>query len=90
MKTINELQELWRVLFPKSTCPSDAQFAIWLLRFDEHTVRDGIARTAIKYEKLRGDMDDEFLLKYASAAMGRIKQEAAWQNITTKAVCRMP
>jgi hypothetical protein len=77
MKTIDELQELWRVLFPKSTSPSDAQFAIWLLRFDEHTVRDGLARTAIKYEKLSGDMNGEFLLKYASTAMGRINQGAA-------------
>jgi hypothetical protein len=73
--TIEKMQEFWHLLFPKSVVPGMEQFAIWLLRFSEYAVRQGIARTAIKYQRLNGDMSDEFLEKYASAAMARIMDE---------------
>lgn len=73
--TIEKMQDLWHVLFPNSAVPSAEQFAIWLLRFTEYAVRQGIARTAIKYDRLKGEMSDEFLRKYASAAMARLEQE---------------
>lgn len=73
--TVHQMQELWGVLFPNRTSPPESQFAIWLLRYDETVVRDAIARTAIKFEKLGGAMSDDYLSRFASATMGRLKQE---------------
>jgi len=73
--SIEQMQALWHVLFPKNAIPTKEQFAIWLLRFDEHTVRQAIARAAIKYDRLRGDMSDEFLQKYTSAQMSRLSED---------------
>jgi len=75
--TVQELQGFWRVMFPKHDCPPDSQFAVWLLRYDQRTVRESIARTAIKFEKLNGAMSYEHLLKFASATMGRLAMEVA-------------
>jgi hypothetical protein len=84
--TVNELQELWSVLFPNRNAPPESQFAIWLLRYEESIVRDAIARTAIKFEKLGGEMSDDYVSRFASATMGRLKQgitrEAVRQVVT--------
>jgi len=79
--TISQLQELWSVLFPNRNAPPESQFAIWLLRYDESIVRDAIARTAIKFEKLGGGMSDDYLSRFASATMGRLKQDATREAV---------
>jgi hypothetical protein len=77
--SIEEMLRLWKLLFPKSTMGVD-QFVIWTLRFNEYAIRQGIAKTAIKYQRLKGDMTDEFLEKYAGAAMTRITEEQKKQG----------
>jgi hypothetical protein len=73
--SIEQMQDLWHVLFPRNTVPSKEQFAIWLLRYSEYIVRQAIARAAIKFDRLNGEMTDEFLGKYTSTQMSRIMDE---------------
>jgi hypothetical protein len=70
---VRELQDLWKVLFPASITVPDCQWGIWLLRYGEATIRDGIARTAIKFQKLNGNMDAEYVGKYASSVMRQLQ-----------------
>jgi len=72
--TINELQELWEIMFENLTpAPSERQLAIWLTRYGNETVREGLAQTAIKFRKLNGQMNEEHILKFTSAVMSRLQ-----------------
>lgn len=73
--TISQLRELWPVLFGDTAIPSTQQFGLWLARFDEETVRDGLAQASVKFQKLEGNMSDEHLGRFASAVMRRIAED---------------
>jgi len=74
--TVAELQELWGIMFPGVPDPSLQQFGIWITRFGNDAVREGMAQTAIKFRKMKGDMTAEFVYRYASAAMRRESETA--------------
>jgi hypothetical protein len=71
--TVSELAELWGISFPSAPALSNQQWAIWLLRYDLRTVRQGIARLALKYAKTVPEMDIDYMMRYASAAMNTIQ-----------------
>lgn len=71
--TINELRELWSIMFGKTVpAPSEQQLAIWLTRYGSETVREGVAQAAIKFHKLNGQMSEEHISKFTSAVMNRL------------------
>ena len=72
--TISELQELWGIMFDHGVpTPSEQQLAIWLTRFGNETVREGLAQAAIKFRKVDGQMTEEHISKFTSAVMSRIQ-----------------
>ena len=71
--TIAELQELWGIMFGETPAPSEQQFAIWITRYGNETVREGLAQAAIEYQRLNGDMSAEHIAKFTSAVMSRIQ-----------------
>ena len=74
--TIEDIQGVWALLFGSTEALKDRQLAIWLMRYDSRLVRDAIAQTALKFEKLNGEMGSEYIAKYASACMNRLYTEA--------------
>lgn len=75
--TIEELKELWLMLFGEHEMPEDAQWALWLLMHDPGTVREGIVQLANKRLKLNGKMDALYMLKFACSVMNRLTREAS-------------
>lgn len=73
--TTTELTDAWILLFPRTELPSKEQWAVWLLLHDSATVKDGIAQLATKYQKLHGSMTRDYMIRFASAVMNRIKRE---------------
>lgn len=73
--TIHQLKELWMMLFSGSTPPEDSQWALWFLLHDPDTVREGIVQLAAKRRKLHEQMDAVYMIKFASAVMGRLTRE---------------
>jgi hypothetical protein len=69
-----ELREAWTALFPEP-CPDDGQWSLWLLLHDPDTVKQGIAQLAAKYRKVNGQMDRQYMVKFASSVMNRITKE---------------
>jgi len=74
VESISELKGFWAVLFPGAVPPEDSQWALWILRHDEATVRRGISELAAKYKKLGSEMDSVYMRKYASAVMNRLSE----------------
>ncbi len=72
---IQELRGLWATLFPGAPLPDDGQWALWLLRHDRSVVKQGIAELGLKFRKLEGHMDPEYMGKFASSVMNRIARE---------------
>jgi hypothetical protein len=66
---IDNLQETWTLLFPGSPVPDQRQFAIWLTLHPEQTVREAIAKLAIKQN---GTAPATNLDRFASSIMQRI------------------
>jgi hypothetical protein len=71
--TVHELQELWAILFPSIPGPNEQQLAIWLTRYGNDTVREGLAQAAIKFRKLNGQMSEEYILRFTSSVMNRLQ-----------------
>ncbi len=70
------MRESWTALFPEVPAPLDQQWVLWLLLHDPETVREGIAQLAGKYRKLGGRMDADYMVRFASSVMNRLKKEA--------------
>lgn len=66
-----ELKEVWRLLFPNIAAPADHQWALWLLLHDLQIVKDSIAELAKKYRTLNGQMDADYMVRFASSVMNR-------------------
>lgn len=71
---IQLIRECWRMVFPSFPI-SDRQLAIWLVSHDPSVVRQGIARAAVRYEQLHGEMDNDYILRFASSVMNRLSAE---------------
>jgi hypothetical protein len=72
---IEELKSLWLLLFPGVPSPPDDQWGLWFLRHRAEVVREGITELALKFRKLRGQMDQTYMGKYASSIMNRLTRE---------------
>jgi len=62
------LADLWRKVMA-GFCPSAEQFNLWLVYHSYLTVVYGIKATGLKYHKLRGEMEINHQLAYASKVM---------------------
>lgn len=71
----NSMRETWTALFSNVPVPDEGQWALWLLLHDPETVKQGVAQLAAKYRKVGGQMDTEYMTKFASSVMNRITRE---------------
>ena len=70
-----ELREAWAALFPNVAVPADSQFALWLMMHSDDIVREGMVQLATKRRKLHGQMDADYMIRFASAVMNRLTRE---------------
>jgi len=70
-----QLKELWTVLFTVPP-PSDEQFGLWVFKHGPEVVRAAIGQLATKYQKTRGAMDQDFMIRFASSVMIRLTRES--------------
>jgi hypothetical protein len=73
MDNVPDLQKAWELIF-NCGAPDDAQFSLWLIKHDLSIVRKAIGVTAMKFKKLNGQMDREYLIRFASAVMNRLDE----------------
>jgi hypothetical protein len=76
--TITNIQETWAVLFPGSPLPDQRQCALWLTLHPEKTVREAIAKLAIKQQN--GTAPTTNLDRFASSIMQRIDSQREQRN----------
>jgi hypothetical protein len=65
---------LWSSLF-KVSAPADEQFALWLFRHGANVMNAAIAELATKYQKLGGNMDENYMIRFASSVANRMSRE---------------
>lgn len=75
MSEITQIKDVWIVLFPEVPAPADRQWALWLVLHDPDVVRRGIVQLAAKFRKLRGGMDIDYMVRFASSVMNRLSKE---------------
>jgi len=61
------IQKLWNSLLPH--CPTDFQTNFWLALHTFPIVVHGVRETAWKFNRLRGQMSDEYMTRFASKCM---------------------
>jgi hypothetical protein len=64
--------DIWTRLFPNVQAPAESQWALWLLLHDAAVVKEGIAELALKYHKLKGKMEVDYMVRFASSVMNRL------------------
>jgi hypothetical protein len=77
MPEVTEVKNIWSVLIPEVPTPTDRQWALWTLLHDPEVVRKGIGQLASKYRKVRGQMDIDYMIRFASSVMNRLTKENA-------------
>jgi hypothetical protein len=70
-----QVRDVWTTLFPEVPTPADRQWALWLVLHDREIVRKGIGQLAAKYRKLGGQMDSDYMIRFASSVMNRLSKE---------------
>jgi hypothetical protein len=73
-QVVQELQQAWSLLFPKTEPPATEQWALWALMYDQETIRLGLLQLTKKYRNVSGDMTPDHMGKFLSAVMARISQ----------------
>jgi hypothetical protein len=68
------LRNLWSSLF-KVSAPADEQFALWLFRHGADIMNEAMAELATKYQKLGGNMDENYMIRFASSVANRMSRE---------------
>jgi hypothetical protein len=74
---ITEIKNVWTVLIPEVPAPTDRQWSLWVILHDPEIVRKGIGQLAAKYRKLGGQMDTDYMVRFASSVMNRLSRERA-------------
>ena len=69
------LREAWTTMFANIPAPGDDQWALWLLLHDPEVVRRGVAQLAAKFRKTGGQMDCDYMVRFASSVMNRLSRE---------------
>jgi hypothetical protein len=72
--SIDELRELWGLLFESEPSPPGKQFALWLARFGAEITKQGLAQAAIKRQNSQ-NMSSDHIYRFATAAMNRLNEE---------------
>jgi hypothetical protein len=78
VKTIHNIRETWAVLFPGAPVPDQRQCALWLTLHPEKTVREAIAKLAIKQQN--GTAPTTNLDRFASSIMQRVDSQREQRN----------
>ena len=81
---LRELKKQWERLLSIEPLPEDDQFDIWLALHDAPTVAKAITQLAIKYKKLGGAMERDYVIRFASAVMSRLSREHQQSSITAE------
>jgi len=71
MDSASELQKAWELMF-NCPAPDNAQFSLWFVKHDLPVIRQAIGATAMKFKRLEGRMDRDYLIKFASSVMNRL------------------
>jgi hypothetical protein len=74
--SIQELTELWKILFPDREAPASDQWAYWILKHGVPIVREGIVELVSKRRKLEGKMEENHMYKFASIVMRGLSLKA--------------
>lgn len=68
------LRNLCSSLFRVSV-PADEQFALWLFRHGADIMNEAMAELATKYQKLGGEMDQNYMIRFASSVANRLAKQ---------------
>lgn len=71
----DSLKQTWTVLLPNAPVPPDRQFLFWAVTNDPSDVEQAFGITAIKFRKLNGTMSEEYIIRFASSVMNRLRRE---------------
>jgi hypothetical protein len=74
------VQDSWKSLLPVIV-PSEYQIRLWLSVHALGTVMHGIRETAIKYQRLNGNMSEDHAVRFASRCMNCRSQVTRQQGI---------
>jgi len=77
---LKEIHERIAYLFPAHITITDEQLRIWLFRYEEAVVLDALARTAVKFQKVNGEMSSDYVGKYASMVMRQYHEKRQKQT----------
>lgn len=72
-QTVNEIREAWSLLFGDTPVPTDNEIATWVLRYGRDITKEAVSAAGIKFRKLDGKMDANYLGRFISSVMGRIE-----------------
>jgi hypothetical protein len=72
---VQEVKELWARLLPREPLPADDQWDLWGALHDPEIIHSALTQTALKYRKLNGAMELDYILRFASAVMSRLSRE---------------
>lgn len=71
---IMDLKQKWQSL-TDAPMPDDRQFQLWSHLFAEDAVTYGIVQLAAKFRRVAGEMDSDYIVRYASSIMSRVTRE---------------
>jgi hypothetical protein len=74
------VQDHWKSLLP-IIVPSEYQIRLWLSVHNLGTVMYGIRETAIKFQRLNGNMSEDHAVRFASRCMNCRSQATRQQGI---------
>lgn len=75
VQEIQQMSEVWRVLFPDVEPPPAQRWALWSLQHDASTIRKGLIQLATKYRNLNGKMEAEYMGKFLSVVLNRLSSK---------------
>jgi len=80
---VQDLQTSWRLLFPNVDGPDARQWALWLILHGLDTVRQSIAKLAVRYERSSAELGTrDSLIKFASSIMNRVTREKKMGDVS--------
>jgi hypothetical protein len=84
LSELSVLKEQWARLLPNEAVPEDDQLYIWLSQHDSSMIRKALTQLAVKFKGLRGAMDRDHMIRFASAVMNRLTREATGVTSTNR------
>jgi len=72
---VTELKDAWTRLLPNEPVPADDQWCLWLALHGQGVIQTAITQLALKYRKLGGAMDRDYVVRFISSVMNRLSRE---------------